>query len=247
MSPSSLTFSSTVLLALFSSSGCSGQQASATDEGHGHGHGHVSDPRAEIEPVLDYPLDPRAGSQIGFVFESYLSPQQEGGDESETPDAAPPVFKSTKPSVDREERPARGHGILVFTKDFSRAYVQLAITDLDPNEIVMAHIHCGKPGHLGPILVDFSKTGDVKDYFADGTLNYEVRNRDLELVIDEATGLVGAFTAGCPIEKGIPLGKVRTIGGMATIAREGELYFNIHTESQTFFGDIRGQLLAVER
>jgi hypothetical protein len=32
---------------------------------------------------------------------------------------------------------------------------------------------------------------------------------------------------------------------MAAIAREGELYFNLHTTSQTYFGDIRGQLLVV--
>ncbi len=29
---------------------------------------------------------------------------------------------------------------------------------------------------------------------------------------------------------------------MATVASHGELYFNIHTAQQTFYGDIRGQL-----
>jgi hypothetical protein len=29
---------------------------------------------------------------------------------------------------------------------------------------------------------------------------------------------------------------------MAYIAQQGELYFNLHTTGQTFFGDIRGQL-----
>jgi hypothetical protein len=226
---------------------CTSGSANATDHAHGHGHGTVVEPRAEIQPVVDRALDPSAGSQIGLVFESWLSPHQEGDDESETPAAAPAVFKSTKPSVPREERPGRGHGLLAFTKDFSRAYVQLAIQDIDPEEIVMAHIHCGKPGVLGPIIVDFGKTGAVSDYFADGVLNYEIFNRDLERVIDDGEGLVGAFTAGCPIEKEIlAMGKVTTIGGMATIAREGQLYFNIHTAAQTFFGDIRGQLLPVE-
>jgi len=32
---------------------------------------------------------------------------------------------------------------------------------------------------------------------------------------------------------------------MAVVAEEGELYFNIHTKSQTFYGDIRGQLYPV--
>ena len=35
------------------------------------------------------------------------------------------------------------------------------------------------------------------------------------------------------------------LAGMASIAAEGELYFNIHTRQQTFYGDIRGQLLPV--
>ena len=58
---------------------------------------------------------------------------------------------------------------------------------------------------------------------------------------------MGAFTAGCPIVQTLPLDKVKTIAGMALIAQEGELYFNLHTKGQTFFGDIRGQLQPVAR
>jgi hypothetical protein len=54
--------------------------------------------------------------------------------------------------------------------------------------------------------------------------------------------LVAAFTAGCPITPSIPLGKVVTVAGMAQIALESELYFNLHMKGQTFFGDMRGQL-----
>jgi len=39
---------------------------------------------------------------------------------------------------------------------------------------------------------------------------------------------------------------VKTIGGMELIARQGELYFNLHTAGQTYFGDIRGQFEAVQ-
>lgn len=235
-------------LTLWAFAGCGGEPANAKDPGgHGHHGGEITDPRAEAEPVVDIALEPAAGAKIGLVFESYLSPQQEGDEESETPDLAPEVFKSTKASTLREDRLGRGHGILAFTRDFSRAYVQMAVTGIEPGEIVMAHIHCGKPGVLGPIIVDFGKTGDVADYFADGKLTYEIVNKDLERVVDEGEGLVGAFAHGCPIEKGIPIAKIRTIGGMATVAREGELYFNIHTAGHTFFGDIRGQLLPLER
>ena len=63
---------------------------------------------------------------------------------------------------------------------------------------------------------------------------------------DNASGMVGAFTAGCPITPSLPTDKVKTIAGMETIAREGELYFNLHTNGQMFFGDIRGQLHQVD-
>lgn len=220
------------------------EAAEAESMGHDHGHGPARPHRAEAAPVVDIELDPRAGSEVGLVYESYLSPQQEADEETDVPGAAPAVFKSTKPSTPREERPGRGHGVLAFTKDFSRATVQLALTDIDPDEIVMAHIHCGKPGMLGPIIVDFGKTGDLTEYFADGELIYEVTNQDLEWVIEDSKGIVGAFTGGCPINKLLrPGDRVRTIAGMAVIAEEGELYFNIHTRSQTFYGDVRGQLL----
>jgi hypothetical protein len=38
-----------------------------------------------------------------------------------------------------------------------------------------------------------------------------------------------------------------TVAGLATIAAEGELYFNLHTKSQQYFGDMRGQLWPVEK
>ena len=34
---------------------------------------------------------------------------------------------------------------------------------------------------------------------------------------------------------------------MEYIARKGDLYFNLHTKGQMFFGDIRGQLIQVTR
>jgi len=57
-----------------------------------------------------------------------------------------------------------------------------------------------------------------------------------------------------PIALGMPTDKVKTIAGMETIAREGELYFNLHTHGfnlhthgQMFFEDIRGQIHQAEK
>ncbi|MEM7126845.1 MAG: CHRD domain-containing protein [Chloroflexota bacterium] len=203
--------------------------------------------RAELDMESPIELDPSRGQEIGAVFEAFLSPHQEGGEEEDTPALTPSQFKSTAPSVSRNERPSHGHGVLSFTNDLSSAYVHVAIEGVKTEDIVMFHIHCGRPGQLGPIIVDFALAGDLQEYWADDILALEVTNEDILAATAHGEGLVGAFTAGCPIVAGVPLDKVKTISGMETIARKGELYFNLHTKGQTFFGDIRGKLQLVER
>lgn len=204
----------------------------------------VLEPKSEVEPVFDIGLDPLAGGNIGLVYQAWLSPQQEAEEESDVPSGAPAVFLSTEPSVEREERTARGHGTIAFNRELSRAYVHLELANIDPDDIVLAHIHCGRPGQLGPIIVDFAATGDLADYFADNVLSYEVTNADIAAAT-QGHGIVGAGTAGCPIMLPNLSDRHRTVAGMAYIAAEGDLYFNIHTAQQTFYGDIRGQLQPV--
>lgn len=202
--------------------------------------------RAELEQASPIELNLNRGQEIGSVFEAFLSPHQEGGEEEETPEIAPAVFKSTAPSVPRNERSSRGHGVVAFTNDLSKAFVHIAIDGVDPEEIVMFHLHCGRPGQLGPIIVDFSLMGDLQEYWQDNVLALEITNEDIEAVASHGEGLVGAFTAGCPIVPANPLAKVTTIAGLETIAKQGEIYFNLHTTGQVFFGDIRGKLQEVE-
>ena len=198
-------------------------------------------------------LSPGRGSEIGAVYQAWLSPQQEAGEERDTPWWIPSSFRSSSPSVDRERRQSRGHGILRFSKDYSRAYVDIKIEGLDPATITMLHIHCGKPGVLGPILIDFGLKYSLRDVFLKGDFSAEIRNEDLEAVASHShSGIVSFVTMGCPIAQinpGAffkPFDRVKTIAGMAAIAREGELYFNLHTSGQQYFGDIRGQLEPVE-
>ncbi len=147
----------------------------------------------------------------------------------------------------RNQRPDRGHAVLEFTKDLSRAYVFLKIDNIKPEDIVMLHLHCGLPGQLGPILVDFSLIGNINQYLADGSLALELNNDDITAVTNEKHGIdpIAAFTTGCPIVPTIPNDKVKTIGGMEIITRQEQLYFNLHTKGQTYFGDIRGQFYQV--
>ncbi|MEM9952420.1 MAG: CHRD domain-containing protein [Chloroflexota bacterium] len=207
-----------------------------------HGdHGEFEgEPRPELDRESPIELQAESSGEIGLVYEAYLSPQQEAGEEEDTPNFTPQVFQSTEPSVLREERPARGHSVIEFTNDLSRAYVHLEVINFDPEKVNLLHLHCGRPGQLGPIIVDFGMMGDVSEYLSDGRMTIEVTNADLEMVIENGEGLVGAFTAGCPIFAANPLDRYTTIAGLAYIAAQGELYFNLHTEAQTYFGDIRG-------
>lgn len=231
-----------LLVVMYIMTGCSDNDTPAISDGQGSHVASSTGHRPEIDMPSPIELDPSRGQEIGSVFEAFLSPHQEGGEEEDTPETVPDIFKSTQPSTLRDERSSRGHGVLSFTKDLSRAYVHIAIENVNPEDIVMFHIHCGKPGQLGPILINFALAGNINEYWADNVLTLELTNKDIEAVTEHATGVVGALTDGCPIVPTLPMDKVKTIAGMEAIAREGELYFNLHTAAQTFFGDIRGQL-----
>jgi hypothetical protein len=182
------------------------------------------------------------GKEIGSVYEAYLSPWQEGGEEKDTPKSTPSQFKATQPSRLRKDRPDHGHGKIKFTKDLSKAIIEVEVGDVTIENVNMFHIHCGRPSQLGPIMVDFGLITDIRANFEDdGVLTLEVTDADIEAEIAAGSGIVGAFTAGCPI---IPGGKDKftTVGGMEYLARAGELYFNLHTYGETYYGDIRGQV-----
>ncbi|HEU4539461.1 MAG TPA: CHRD domain-containing protein [Polyangiaceae bacterium] len=194
-------------------------------------------------------LDPGRGGEIGLAFEAFLTPHQEPDEEENTPSTTPQMFRSTTPSLSRAQREAaghRGHGQVRFSKDLSRAFVDVRVEGVKAEDVNMFHIHCGKPGILGPILVDFALATDLKANLADGLFSVEIRNEHLVKTAEHGHGVIGAFTMGCVIPSP-SLGtlkptKVSTVAGMAQIAAEGELYFNLHTTGQTYFGDMRGQI-----
>ena len=201
----------------------------------------------EVPPRDGMKLDPASGLKIGKVYQAWLTPHQEGGEEEDTPAMIPKVFRSTGTPVARADRPDRGHGTLAFTNDLSRAYAHVKISDVKVEDVTMFHIHCGRPGELGPIIVDFSNNVNLQEGLADGELSVEITNKDITAVLDHAHGIVGGVTMGCGINRGDLAAKMVTVAGLATIAAEGELYFNLHTKNQNFFGDIRGQLWPVEK
>lgn len=185
--------------------------------------------------------DPALGATTYYTYEAFLSPAQEGGEESEIPKPLVKSLGSTKPSTPRAERKSRGWGRVRFTKDLTKVLVDVEIKGVDPADIVMFHIHCGPPGGLGPILLDFGKFGDLTKAMAGNKLTVEAANKDLTWASMFPKGFKLALPESCPVEPGWPI-QVKTIGGMEYLARKGVLYFNLHTKAHTYFGEMRGQL-----
>jgi hypothetical protein len=194
-------------------------------------------------------LNAGRGKEVGMVYDAWLSPWQEGDEEENTPSSTPSQFRSTTPSQSRAQREAaghRGHGQLRFSNDLSRAWVDVRVEGVDLSQLTMFHIHCGRPGILGPIVVDFAQATDIKQNLADGSFSVELTNEHIVKTAESGKGLVGVMTMGCVIPSpslgsNTPV-KTSTIAGLAQLARQGELYFNLHTSGQTYFGDIRGQI-----
>jgi CHRD domain len=218
----------------------------------------VSAASAERAALPAVALDPQRGAAIGTTFEAFLSPHQEPAEEQDTPANTPEQFRSTAPSLLRSERQSRGHGIVRFSNDLSRAYVDLQIEGVKAEDIVLFHIHCGQPDSLGPIIADFGLLGSLPEQFVEGRFSAEITNELIERTAESGdgmsgmAGMVGAFTMGCPTPPSFSLmenlapADVKTVASMEFIARKGELYFNLHTKGQTFYGDIRGQLFQVD-
>lgn len=213
-------------------------------------------------PLLALPAqakDPALGATTFTVYDAFLSPQQEGDEEDVAPKNIAP--QSTPPFTPREQRKSRGHGQIRFARDLSKAYVEVQIAGLEAGDILMFHIHCGPPGYLGPILVDLGAAagGDLKSTFAGGKLSVEITNKNLNTVSMLPAGGKGKLPEACPVDFGLPFSPdqiarkqplpnpVKTIAGMEYLARKGVLYFNLHTKSHTFYGEMRGQIYAAPK
>jgi hypothetical protein len=192
-------------------------------------------------PVLA--KDPALGATTFTVYEGYLSPAQQPGEETDAPKALAKAvgLESTGPSVPREQRKSRGHGQIRFTRDLTRAFVEVEIKNVNPSDILMFHIHCGPPGVLGPIVVDFGELGHLPKTFAEGKLSVELADKNITYVKSMPKGLKPALPESCPAELGFPT-QASTIAALEYLARKGVLYFNLHTKAHTFYGEMRGQI-----
>lgn len=185
--------------------------------------------------------DPSLGATTYTVYEAWLSPAQQPGEESEVPKPLEKSLGATAPSTPREQRKSRGHGQIRFTKDLTRAYVDVEITGVKAEDILMFHIHCGPPGVLGPIVVDFGETESPAKQLASGKLSLELSNKNI-VYIKDMKGMKSGLPESCPAELGFLPTQTKTIAGLEYLARKGVLYFNLHTKAHTYYGEMRGQL-----
>jgi hypothetical protein len=158
----------------------------------------------------------------GTQYQAFASPQQESG----------PASGST----------TRGQATITFDPYLTTAKVEFRLANLDPADISAFHIHCGVPGQLGPIIVDFGQFGTFTEIFKDGRMRVTLRNDNLTVATWPPTG---SLPEGCATSVFGP-GQSNTIAGLEALSRAGLLYFNLHTGSGMddtyFFGLIRGQI-----
>lgn len=186
--------------------------------------------------------DPALGATTYITYESFMSPAQQPGEESEVPKPLEKSLGATKPSTPRAQRTSRGWGKVRFTRDFTSALIDVEIKNVDPDDIIMFHIHCGPPGVLGPILVDLGKFGLLSQKLANGKLSVKISNDDLTWAsMLPKKGQQITLPESCPVDIGFPT-QTKTLVGMEYLARKGLLYFNLHTHAHTYYGEMRGQL-----
>ncbi|MFL5351789.1 CHRD domain-containing protein [Archangium sp.] len=188
--------------------------------------------------------DPSLGATTYTVYEAWMSPAQQPGEESEVPKPLEKSLGATAPSTPREQRKSRGHGQLRFSKDLTRAYVDVEISGVNASDIIMFHIHCGPPGVLGPIVVNFGETESPAKQLANGKMSLELTNNNI-VYIKDMKGMKSGLPESCPAELGFLPTQTKTLAGLEYLAKKGVLYFNLHTKAHTYYGEMRGQLYPV--
>jgi hypothetical protein len=94
--------------------------------------------------------------------------------------------------------------------------------------VTASHLHCGRPGENGPIIVFLSPPSqegqDVNGVLSEGT----IRNENIEQGATQCEELIGR--------------PVRNVASLAAAATLGLIYANVHTVANPA-GEIRGQLI----
>lgn len=97
--------------------------------------------------------------------------------------------------------------------------------------VTQAHLHCGRPGQNGPVVVFLSPLNaqgqDVNGLLAEGTRT----NQQIETGAEGCEALIGR--------------PVRNVASLTAAAFEGLIYANVHTLANPA-GEVRGQLIPAD-
>jgi hypothetical protein len=150
-----------------------------------------------------------------FIFAAALSGAQEVTPPEEPTTPSPGVETDTTGSVQ-----------VTFAQDLSQ--FSFTLTVQNGRLVTQAHLHCGRAGVNGPVVVFLSalnsEGADVSGLLAEGTRT----NTDMEEGAAECEELIGR--------------PVRNIASLAAAANEGLIYANVHTVANPA-GEVRGQLI----
>ena len=163
---------------------------------------------------------PLAASEAGEDHYTFDLQARLSGEQEVTPPAAPTV-----PSLG-VITDAKARVQIQVERDLSSFRFRLIVRN--GNDVTQAHLHCGRPGQNGPVVVFLSALNaegqDVNGLLAHGTR----RNEHIE---------PGA--AACEELIGRP---INNIASLAAAAFDGLIYANVHT-IQNPAGEVRGQLI----
>ena len=163
---------------------------------------------------------PLAASEAGEDHYTFDLQARLGGEQEVTPPAAPTI-----PSLG-VITDAKARVQIQVERDLSSFRFRLVVRN--GNDVTQAHLHCGRPGQNGPVVVFLSALNaegqDVNGLLAHGTR----RNEHIE---------PGA--AACEELIGRP---INNIASLAAAAFDGLIYANVHT-IQNPAGEVRGQLI----
>lgn len=203
-----------------------------------------------VDPLSHHAVPDSSFGEHSFNdYEAFLHPAQEPGE-----------------AIDSD---AKGYGLLRFPENLSSGQVEVEISGVDPSEINGFHIHCGPPGVLGPIVINLGEFGPFEETIVDGHFSATLSNEDIvktDSPPDLPEGVpqlpdeglphshedlaqlpddIPRLPEGCPIDSNFP-GQVITLAGVESLAKRGLLYFNVHTEEHSFYGEMRGQIYPAE-
>lgn len=190
--------------------------------GNSHQRNHLMNTRVSCLVLAASSLLPWSASNSQEAVTLDLGARLSGAQEVTPPDAptTPSLGVTTQTTADVVVRVAEDLSSFTFVLNVNNG-----------TGVTAAHLHCGRPGQNGPIIVFLSPMNaegqDVNGLLAEGTST----NANIEPGAEACEALIGR--------------PVRNIASLTVAAFEGLIYANVHTTTNPA-GEVRGQLIPLD-